>query len=96
MATDLRQIWFLAIRTADSFELNRLLFTTPSPSAGVERLSWTLPADLESQINLVDYEKTLGTSRAEINGLEYAVINWLTDKKSVPRFDVIRTLISVF
>jgi hypothetical protein len=96
MATDLRKIWFEAIEERNMNQIYRLLYSTPNPEAGVERLAWTcaettgFPADIMASAQ----QKLDAVNANGMNALCYSILLWMNDQKS-PRLEVVRTLATV-
>lgn len=100
MATDLKKVWFDAINKGDIVQINRLLFSTPNPAAGVGRLSWQIDETNPifspvSEATLRSCSDNLGTSVSGVNGLQFCLMKAGTGDFKVTHSKVISCLISV-
>jgi hypothetical protein len=66
VAKDPRRVWFDAIRQANSIQVSRLLYSTPTPDAGIDRLSYTLLGGTSDEdLLLEDLAQSLSKSLPE-------------------------------
>ena len=81
MATDIKKTWFEVILKADHRQLTRLLYCTPTPDAGRQRLGdWQVSladpfmADLLPLATLKKFQVQFGVAFAELTGLPLAIM----------------------
>jgi hypothetical protein len=100
MALDLRKTWFHSILTADQRQLTRLLYCTPNPDSGRQRLEWTAStadpylADILPLNTLNKAQEKFGVVFSEINGFTAAIL-MLGDQNTSERLEIARLLCGV-
>jgi hypothetical protein len=93
MATDLKKVWFNSIAEGNVQSVSRLVYATPNPKAGEERIQWRtdfaaeLSTDISSKLDLDDTR--------EFWALPYAILCFLKSGKSKPCLDIIKIILSV-
>ena len=86
--------WFEAIEKGDMSSLSKLIYSSPNPKAGVDRLSWISPATKFDKCSEVMEKLGICPTEElkELWALPFAILSWYQNGKSKKQVDCIKII----